>query len=100
MNARPPDSAPLRFRFHPSLRDQRMPSVGRMLRRLPRSFWKNLIQYVIGFGLLIIIIIRFWEPTSDRPGLVDVFSQPMDLWPFALACLLWCVSLLMTFIRW
>jgi uncharacterized protein (TIRG00374 family) len=59
-----------------------------------------LIQYVIGFGLLFIIIIRFWDATPDRPGLVDIFSQPMDLWPFALACVIWCISLLITFIRW
>lgn len=90
------------------------------------AFWKNLAQYVIGFGLLAFIIYRFWDakpgkPTDDQkllslvagaavdveaqragttPGLVEVFSQPINPWPFALACVLWVICLFITFIRW
>jgi uncharacterized protein (TIRG00374 family) len=100
--------------------------IGQTLGRLPRSFWKNLIQYVVGFGLLAIIIFRFWDarpgkPTDEQkalalvagaavdvkaqqdrttPGLVEAFSRPINLWPFALACVLWCISLFITFFRW
>ena len=85
-----------------------------------------LIQYLIGFGLLAYIIFHFWDatpgkPTDDqkllslvagaavdveaqragtRPGLVEVFSQPINPWPFALACVLWVICLFITFIRW
>ena len=97
-----------------------------VLRLRPSPFWKNVLLYVIGFGLLAVIIYRFWDarpgkPTDDQkalslvagsvadvqaqiegttPGLVEVFSRPINPWPFALACALWCVSLLLTFVRW
>lgn len=104
-----------------------MNSVSRNpLRRIPRSAWKLLIQYAIGFGLLAFIIARFWtsspgKPTDNdralaflagaaanaeaqragtRPGLVEVFSQPVNPWPFALACVIWVVALFMTILRW
>jgi hypothetical protein len=85
-----------------------------------------LIQYAIGFGLLAVII--YWQggakpgkPTDDQkslsllaggavdakaqvdgatPGLLELFSRPINIWPFLLACSLWCVSLLITFVRW
>ena len=94
--------------------------------RVKSAFWKNLAQYVIGFGLLAFIIFRFWDatpgkPTDEqkllslvagaavdveaqragtRPGLVEVFSQPINPWPFVLACVLWVICLFITFIRW
>ena len=100
--------------------------VRRNLDRLPPSFWKGLAQYVIGFGLLAFIIALYWNPkpgkptdeqkalsmvagsaadveaqrAGTRPGLVEAFSQPINPWPLALACVLWCVSLLITFVRW
>jgi glycosyltransferase 2 family protein len=34
------------------------------------------------------------------PGLVEVFSRPINPWPLALACGLWRACLLITFVRW
>jgi len=99
---------------------------GRPRARLSRTFWKNLIQYVIGFGLLAFIIFRFWDsrpgkPTDEQkalslvagaavdvraqqeqatPGLVETFSRPIDFAPFVLACVLWVICLFITFFRW
>jgi len=93
---------------------------------LPASFWKGLVQYVIGFGLLAVILYMYWDPkpgkptdeqkalsmvagsaahveaqrAGTRPGLVEAFSRPINPWPLALACVLWCISLLITFVRW
>jgi glycosyltransferase 2 family protein len=100
--------------------------IRRNLDRLPPSFWKGLAQYIIGFGLLGFIIALYWDPkpgkptdeqkalslvvgsaadveaqrAGTRPGLVEAFSQPINPWPLALACVLWCISLLITFVRW
>lgn len=85
-----------------------------------------LVQYAVGFGLLALVI--FWQggaklgkPNDQQkalsllaggavdvkaqqdgatPGLLEVVSRPINLWPFALACVLWCISLLITFVRW
>ena len=90
------------------------------------AFWKNLIQYVVGFGLLAFIIFRFWESKPGKPndqqkalsmlagspadvnaqiqgttpGLLEVFSQPVDIGPLALASVLWIICLFITFVRW
>src|SRR6478672_13849770 len=81
--------------------------VRRNLARLPASFWKGLVQYVIGFGLLAVILYLYWDakpgkPTDEqkalsmvagaavdveaqrsgtRPGLVEAFSRPINPWP-------------------
>ena len=96
------------------------------LGRVPTSFWKNVGLYVIGFGLLAGII--WWKggtkpgkPTDDQkalaflagaavdadakvagtsPGLFDIFSRPINPWPFALACVIWVTALFLTFGRW
>src|SRR5687768_470476 len=91
-----------------------------------RAFWKNLAQYVIGFGLLAVIIYRFWDSKPGKPndnekalsllagspadvnaqiqgttpGLLEVFSRPVDVGPLALACVLWIICLFITFVRW
>ena len=98
----------------------------RTVGRVPRGVWKNLGLYAIGLGLLAFIIYQNWsarpgKPTDDQkataflagaaanveaqragttPGLVDVFSQPVNPWPFALACLIWVCALFLTFGRW
>jgi uncharacterized protein (TIRG00374 family) len=65
-------------------------------------FWKNLIQYGIGAGLLAYIISANWEskPGSPTPGLGDVFSKPFHVGPLILAGLIWTVALFITFVRW
>jgi hypothetical protein len=94
--------------------------------KVPRTSIKNIALYAIGFGLLGYIIYQFWnavpgKPTHDqkalsflagavvdaeaqragtRPGLVETFSQPINPWPFALACVIWVVALFLTFLRW
>ena len=86
----------------------------------------TLLKYGLGFSLLAYIITDNWsgapgKVTADQaalsvvaggavdvqarqlgatPGLRDVFSQPIDPRPLALACVLWTVSLLITFFRW
>ncbi|HVK08354.1 MAG TPA: lysylphosphatidylglycerol synthase transmembrane domain-containing protein [Gemmataceae bacterium] len=91
------------------------------------SFWINVLKYVLGFGLLAVIIFRYWEakpgkPTDDQkalslvagaavdvqaqranetPGLRQTFTErDIKVWPFALACALWVVCLYITFLRW
>jgi glycosyltransferase 2 family protein len=91
------------------------------------SFWINVLKYVLGFGLLAVIIWRYWEakpgkPTDDEkalslvagatvdvqaqrlsstPGLRETFTErDINFWPFALACALWVVCLVITFLRW
>jgi glycosyltransferase 2 family protein len=85
-----------------------------------------IVQYAIGFGLLAIVIYGYGRakpgrPTDDQkalsllagatvdvkaqqdgmtPGLIEVFSRPINPWPFALACVLWVICLLITFLRW
>jgi glycosyltransferase 2 family protein len=84
------------------------------------------IQYAIGFGLLALVI--YWQgggklgkPNDQQkalsllagaavdvkaqqdgatPGLLEILSRPINLWPLALACVLWCICLLITFVRW
>jgi hypothetical protein len=103
-----------------------LPSPRRTFVGVPLNFWKLLAQYAVGFGLLAIIIVRFWnatpgKPNDDqravsflagawvdadaqragtRPGLVEAFSQPVNPWPFALACVIWVVALFITIFRW
>jgi hypothetical protein len=85
-----------------------------------------LIQYSVGFGLLALVI--FWQggaklgkPNDQQkalslvagaavdvkaqqegatPGLLEVFAQPINFKPFALACILWVICLFITFFRW
>jgi glycosyltransferase 2 family protein len=94
--------------------------------RVKAAFWKNLIQYVVGFGLLAVIILRFWyskpgNPANEEqkalsllagatvdvasqspgtPGLFEIFSRPIDPWPLLLGSLLWIICLFITFFRW
>src|SRR5262245_20740555 len=111
----------------PPAREPRVnPARRSLLSRVPRSAWKLLFQYIGGFGLLAVIIYLNWSakpgrPTDDQraaaflagasadaqaqiagtsPGLVEIFSQPVNLWPFALACVIWVVALFITFFRW
>ena len=98
----------------------------RTVGRVPRGVWKNLGLYAIGLGLLAFIIYQNWNSKPGRPndaqkataflagaaadaefqragatpGLVDVFSQPVNPWPFALACVIWVCALFLTFTRW
>jgi glycosyltransferase 2 family protein len=95
--------------------------------RVKASFWINVLKYVLGFGLLAVIIFRYWEakpgkPTDDEkalslvagsvvdvhaqrdratPGLRETFTErQINPWPFALACVIWVVALYITFLRW
>jgi glycosyltransferase 2 family protein len=98
----------------------------RTLGRVPINVWKNLGLYAVGFGLLAVIVYFNWNAKPGRPndnqralsflagavedveaqragttpGLVETFSRPVNLWPFALACLIWVVALFITFFRW
>jgi hypothetical protein len=116
-------SANWKDRLHAALRAGR--GVGKSL----LAFYRRntlIIQYSVGFGLLALVI--YWQgggkpgkPNDQQkalsllagaavdvkaqqdgatPGLLDVLSRPINLWPFALACVLWCISLLITFVRW
>jgi uncharacterized protein (TIRG00374 family) len=71
---------------------------------VPLWVWKNVGLYTVGLGLLAYIVILNWNSkTTDKgttPGLVDIFSQPINPWPFALACVIWVVALFITFTRW
>jgi uncharacterized protein (TIRG00374 family) len=93
---------------------------------VPPVIWKNVGLYAIGFGLLAFIIYYNWNATPGKPtdvqkataflagaaadveaqranttpGLVEVFSRPVNPWPFALACVIWVVALFITFFRW
>ena len=111
----------------PPDRDPRVnPARRTLLSRIPRSAWKLLFQYLVGFGLLAVIIALNWrakpgKPNDNQkavsflagapadahaqivgasPGLVEIFSQPINPWPFALACVIWVVALFITFFRW
>ena len=98
----------------------------RTVGRVPRGVWKNLGLYAVGLALLAFIISQNWSSRPGRtndaqkatgflagapadaqfqragttPGLVDVFSQPVNPWPFALACVIWVCALFLTFTRW
>jgi uncharacterized protein (TIRG00374 family) len=101
----------------------------RWLGRAASAFYRRftlVIQYAVGFGLLAVILWMYWNgkpgrPTDDQkalslvagaavdvqaqregatPGLVEVFTRPINPWPLVLAGALWCVSLLITFVRW
>jgi glycosyltransferase 2 family protein len=71
---------------------------------LPLWVWKNLGLYSVGFGLLAYIVVINWNskttPSGTTPGIVDIFSRPINPWPFALACVIWVVALFITFARW
>lgn len=90
------------------------------------SFWKNALQYAFGFGLLALIIYWYWGSKPGKlnyedqaltlvagspaatliaqdkstPGIGDIISKPVKVWPLVLACLVWVVALLITFYRW
>jgi glycosyltransferase 2 family protein len=93
---------------------------------LPLTVWKLLAQYLIGFGLLAVIIYWNWSSRPGKPndneralaflagagadaqaqiagtspGLLEIFSRPVNPWPFALACVIWVIALFITFFRW
>jgi glycosyltransferase 2 family protein len=103
--------------------------IGKRLAKLAIAFYRRhtlVIQYGIGFGLLALVI--YWQgggklgkPTDQQkalslvagaavdvkaqqdgrtPSLIEAFSGRIDLEYLALACVLWCISLFITFIRW
>lgn len=98
----------------------------RTLGRVPAVVWKNVGLYVIGFGLLAVIIAQYWNAKPGKPndnekasaflagavadaewqragttpGLVETFSRPVNPWPFVLACVIWVCALFLTIVRW
>jgi uncharacterized protein (TIRG00374 family) len=71
---------------------------------IPLWVWKNVGLYTVGFALLAYIISVNWNSkttaSGTTPGIVDIFSRPINPWPFAIACVIWCVALFITFARW
>jgi uncharacterized protein (TIRG00374 family) len=66
------------------------------------AFWKNLLQYGIGAGLLGYILSANWEgkPGSAAPGLGEIFAKPFNVGPLVWAAVIWVVALFITFVRW
>jgi uncharacterized protein (TIRG00374 family) len=88
----------------PTLKDRLSSAYRRTFGRVPFWVWKNIGLYAVGFALLAYIIVIHWNskttPEGTTPGLVDIFSRPMNPWPFALACVIWIIALFITFARW
>lgn len=87
---------------------------------------KNLLLYGVGLGLLAMVVASNWnsklgkatddqlstslvaggpavavaEHANTTPGLGDIFAKPIRPWPLILACLIWIVALVITFVRW
>jgi hypothetical protein len=59
-----------------------------------------LLKYVIGFGLLGLVIWWNWEPTNGTPGLRVALARPVQWGPLALAGAICTLSLLLTIVRW
>ena len=94
--------------------------------RVKSSLLKNLLQYAFGFGLLGIIVWMYWNSRPGKttyeeqaltlvagsladvqirtekatPGLGELLARPINLGYLAAACVVWTVSLLITFYRW
>jgi uncharacterized membrane protein YbhN (UPF0104 family) len=76
----------------------------------PRRLWQEgtvnkqlvitLLKYGLGFGLLGWVVWWYWEPTDAGPGLRDALEKPIHFGPFALAFLIYLLSILITFYRW
>ena len=59
-------------------------------------------KYVVGFGLLAVVIYKYWEPDAEKgsPGLRDLLQGPIA-WEWLLACLLLLVvASSLNIVRW
>jgi uncharacterized protein (TIRG00374 family) len=63
---------------------------------------KGLLKYGIGFGLLALVIARYWEddPVTGAPGLKKLLQGSIDYGSLAFAALLVAVALALQLFRW
>jgi uncharacterized protein (TIRG00374 family) len=63
---------------------------------------KGLLKYGIGFGLLALVIRRYWEddPQTGAPGLGHLLGGPIDYGALAFAAALVAVALSLQLFRW
>lgn len=70
------------------------------------GWWKGLLKYALGFGLLAFVIWRFWEGKPPAPGeppapgLKDLLQRTPDLVAFGLAAGCIAVATALQFYRW
>jgi uncharacterized membrane protein YbhN (UPF0104 family) len=65
-----------------------------------KHIWKPILKYVLGFGLLGVVIWFNWEPANGQPGLAAALQKPIHPVPLVAASLICAASLLLTFVRW
>src|SRR4051812_36037801 len=68
--------------------------------RVKKSFWKGLVKYALGLGLLAWVVYRNWQPADGSPGLSDALGRPVQWGPFAVAGGFAAAAALSTFVRW
>ncbi len=65
-----------------------------------KSWWLPVLKYVLGFGLLAVVVWFNWRPGGGRKGLADALKQPIHFVPLLLGAALYTAGLLVTFVRW
>ncbi len=65
------------------------------------SFWKGVLKYALGLGLLAGVIAWYWSaPEGSGPGLSDALAKPVQVAPLLLAGVSLAAGQLVTFARW
>lgn len=70
------------------------------------GWWKGLLKYALGFGLLAVVIWRFWDgkPPAEgqppAPGLKDLLHRDPDVTAFVLAAVCIATATALQFYRW
>jgi glycosyltransferase 2 family protein len=72
------------------------------LKKHAAQWVKGLAKYGIGFGLLALVIAKYWKPNPQNgaPGLQQLLQGPIDFGWLALAAVLIAVALAMQLVRW
>ena len=65
-----------------------------------KKFLLPILKYILGFGILAVVIWLNWKPANGSKGLADALQQPIHPIPLVLASFICLVSLLITFVRW
>jgi uncharacterized membrane protein YbhN (UPF0104 family) len=63
---------------------------------------KGLLKYGIGFGLLALVISKYWDPnpSTGAPGLRDLPDRPTDWAALTLAAVLMSLTIVLQLVRW
>jgi uncharacterized protein (TIRG00374 family) len=60
----------------------------------------TVLKYAVGLGLLGWVVLYYWEPSGDSPGLAHALHNGIRVAPLILALVICTASVLLTFVRW